>query len=96
MELQANASLTNPLPLPLRNGVFFIDGTGLDEQLNIKLTDNIKSNEKVTVTFSMIPKYEGKMTIAAKFYSSELDDVDGFVDFTVKPKKIENSSCSIS
>jgi transglutaminase 1 len=37
-------------------------------------------------TFSYTPPYSGKATIAAKFTSKELDDVDGFLAFEVQPR----------
>jgi transglutaminase 1 len=35
----------------------------------------------------MTPKFSGRSTIAAKFVSKELEDVDGFLNFMVEPKK---------
>jgi len=35
----------------------------------------------------MVPKFSGRSTIAAKFVSKELEDVDGFLNFMVAPKK---------
>lgn len=39
-----------------------------------------------TATFTYIPKYSGRATFIAKFYSKELDDVDGFLAFEVDPR----------
>lgn len=92
--MHAKASFTNPLPIALKKGKFLIEGPGLDEQLKIKLSDNIQPGERATCSFSMTPKLEGRSTIVAKFYSKELDDVDGFVNFMVKPVKYEANGSS--
>ncbi|XP_020284577.1 annulin isoform X2 [Pseudomyrmex gracilis] len=87
--LNATAQFRNPLPIPLKKGRFLIEGPGLDEQLKIKLLESVEVNEEAKCTFSMIPKLEGRARIAAKFYSRELEDVDGHSDnFIVKPAKI--------
>lgn len=39
-----------------------------------------------TAIFRYIPKYSGRGTFLAKFYSKELDDVDGFLAFEVDPR----------
>ncbi|KAK0180122.1 hypothetical protein PV327_005795 [Microctonus hyperodae] len=83
--LQATASFINPLPIPLKKGQFLIEGPGLVDQLKIKLKENVQPGALATCNFSMTPKLTGRATIVAKFYSKELDDVDGFVNFMVKP-----------
>ena len=35
----------------------------------------------------MTPKFPGRSTIVAKFVSKEMDDVDGFLNFMIEPKK---------
>lgn len=82
--LKATASFLNPLPVPLRKGRFLIDGPGLQEQMKIKLNEEIEQFGEASCEFSMIPQRAGKATIAVKFYSRELEDVDGFDEFMVK------------
>lgn len=84
-ELRATAKFQNPLPIPLNKGRFLIEGPGLDEQLKVKLLEAVRTGAYAECSFSMVPRYEGRATIAAKFYSKELEDVDGFVNFMVKP-----------
>lgn len=48
---------------------------------------NIAPGGEATATFKMTPKFSGRSTIAAKFVSKELEDVDGFLNFMVEPKK---------
>lgn len=42
--------------------------------------------ETITNTFSLTPEFAGRATIAAKFTSKELDDVDGFLAFEAQPR----------
>ncbi|XP_043275141.1 annulin isoform X2 [Venturia canescens] len=84
-KLEASARFANPLPIALRKGKFLIEGPGLEEQLKIKLSESVQPGEEAFCTFSMTPRLPGRATIAAKFYSKELEDVDGFVNFMVKP-----------
>ncbi|XP_076656621.1 transglutaminase isoform X2 [Halictus rubicundus] len=83
--LNARAKFKNPLPIPLKKCRFLIEGPGLDEQLKLKLSEPVEVDADAECSFSMVPKFEGRATIAAKFYSKELEDVDGFVNFMVKP-----------
>ncbi|XP_057325796.1 annulin-like isoform X1 [Microplitis mediator] len=90
--LDATASFINPLPITLTGGKFLIDGPGLDQQLKIKVPNDVPPGEKVSCKFSMIPKFSGRSTIVAKFYSKELDDVDGFVNFMVLDAPTSNGN----
>ncbi|XP_033324173.2 transglutaminase isoform X1 [Megalopta genalis] len=83
--LHARAKFRNPLPIPLRKCRFLIEGPGLVEQLKLKLAEPVEVDAEAECSFSMVPKFEGRATIAAKFYSRELEDVDGFINFMVKP-----------
>lgn len=91
--LHASAKFRNPLPIPLRKGRFLIEGPGLDEQLKLKLSEPVGVDEDAECSFSMMPKLEGRARIAAKFYSRELEDVDGHSNnFIVKSAEIINNS----
>lgn len=37
--LEVSLRLTNPMPIPLKKGVFIVEGTGLEEQKKIKLKE---------------------------------------------------------
>lgn len=39
-----------------------------------------------SATFKYKPPYAGRATFAAKFFSKELNDVDGFVSFEIEPR----------
>ncbi|XP_017792163.1 PREDICTED: annulin isoform X1 [Habropoda laboriosa] len=86
--LNATGKFKNPLPIPLRKCRFLIEGPGLKEQLKLKLSEDVEVDADAECSFSMVPKFEGRATIVAKFYSKELEDVDGFVNFMVKPAKV--------
>ncbi|XP_063983286.1 annulin isoform X1 [Diachasmimorpha longicaudata] len=92
--LEATASFTNPLPVPLKKGQFLVEGPGLEKQLKIKLSGSVQPGDDATCTFSMTPTLEGRSTIAVKFHSRELDDVDGFLNFMVKPAQYSNNGYS--
>lgn len=91
--LHASAKFRNPLPIPLRKCRFLIEGPGLDEQLKLKLSEPVEVNADAECSFSMMPKLEGRARIAAKFYSRELEDVDGHSqNFIVRSAKVTNNS----
>lgn len=39
-----------------------------------------------SATFKYIPPYAGRATFAAKFFSKQLNDCDGFIAFEVMPR----------
>lgn len=97
--------LTNSLPIPLKNGIFHIKGTGIHEQLQFKVrirlsiqnqyADILHHFEQIpevpvdgtgSATFKYVPPYAGRGTLAAKFFSKELNDVDGFLSFQIEPR----------
>jgi hypothetical protein len=48
---------------------------------------SIPTGGEATASFKLTPKFSGRSTIVAKFVSKELDDVDGFLNFMIEPKK---------
>uniref|UniRef100_A0A1S4H0X3 protein-glutamine gamma-glutamyltransferase n=1 Tax=Anopheles gambiae TaxID=7165 RepID=A0A1S4H0X3_ANOGA len=78
-------TLENPLPIPLHKGLFHLEGSGIGKPLLFKHAE-IAPGEKVSNTFTMTPPYSGRLTLAAKFTSKELDDVDGFLAFLAHPR----------
>lgn len=46
----------------------------------------VAKDETTEVTCKMTPKTSGEKNIVAKFWSRELDDVDGYKVINVKPK----------
>ncbi|KAF4519866.1 hypothetical protein B566_EDAN005204 [Ephemera danica] len=86
-EVKATISLTNPLPVPLRKGQFSVEGPGLS-QLKLKLAEELAPQAVGSADFVFTPHFSGKKTLSAKFSSRELDDVDGFLEFMIKPASI--------
>ncbi|KAJ9598048.1 hypothetical protein L9F63_026847 [Diploptera punctata] len=86
-ELTGVATLKNPLPVALKKCQFIIEGPGLTSQLKVKLSESIQPEAEGSATFKMVPKFPGRSTIAAKFVSKELEDVDGFLNLMIAPKK---------
>lgn len=78
-------TLKNPLPMTLRKGVMHVEGPGLDRALEFKVADVPVGGDAV-VAFEFVPPYSGKGTFVAKFFSKELDDVDGFLAFEMQPR----------
>ncbi|RVE54165.1 hypothetical protein evm_001288 [Chilo suppressalis] len=82
-EFTATVKLENPLPIPLKNGKFYIQGPGLDTQLKIELKEPVAPGATATAQFQLTPPWAGRHQISAKFNSKELHDVDGFLSFKV-------------
>ncbi|XP_059618771.1 annulin [Phlebotomus argentipes] len=77
--------LKNPLPMPLKKGVFHVEGTGLDRALEFKIAE-VPVDGTAAATFKYTPPFAGRGAFAAKFTSKELDDVDGFLAFETQPR----------
>ncbi|XP_050670060.1 annulin isoform X1 [Leptidea sinapis] len=82
-EITVTVKVENPLPIPLKNGKFYIQGVGLEKQLKIELDNNVQPGEFATAEFKLTPPWAGKHQISAKFTSKEMHDVDGFLSFLV-------------
>ncbi|XP_068621101.1 annulin-like isoform X2 [Battus philenor] len=93
-EFQVTVKLENPLPIPLKNGKFYIQGPGLDKQLKIELNENVPPGEFATAHFKLTPPWGGRHQISAKFTSKEIQDIDGFRSFIVAPPAETNGISS--
>ncbi|XP_037297754.1 annulin isoform X2 [Manduca sexta] len=82
-EFTVNVKVENPLPIPLKNCKFYIQGVGLEKQLRIELDEVVQPGEFATATFKLTPPWAGRHQISAKFQSKEMRDVDGFLSFNV-------------
>uniref|UniRef100_A0A1A9WAJ9 protein-glutamine gamma-glutamyltransferase n=1 Tax=Glossina brevipalpis TaxID=37001 RepID=A0A1A9WAJ9_9MUSC len=76
--------LTNPLPIPLRKGIFHIEGPGIEKPLRFRIAE-IPVNGTAASTFKYVPPYAGRASLLAKFSCKELDDVDGYTYYEVNP-----------
>ncbi|XP_075153720.1 transglutaminase isoform X2 [Haematobia irritans] len=77
--------LTNPLPIPVRKGIFHIEGPGIEKPLRFKIME-IPVGGTAASTFKYVPPYAGRGTLLAKFTSKDLDDVDGYIHYEIKPR----------
>lgn len=76
-------SFVNPLPVDLNNAKFVIEGAGLGEPSKIRLSDPVGPKEEITTSANITATKLGRKTLAVKFYSSELGDVNGYLNFEV-------------
>ena len=83
--------LMNPLPVPLKKCEFSVDAPGYRKPLKIKIKGAVLIGQKAVAQFKFTPQFSGTQTVAAKFVSQQLNDVDGFLNFIVNPKNGENA-----
>ncbi|KAL1500917.1 hypothetical protein ABEB36_006336 [Hypothenemus hampei] len=86
-EVEAEVSVENPLPVELKRGEFTIEAPGVEGKLRVKLNTSVAPGERATGHFNFTPPRTGRFAVAAKFFSKEIDDVDGFTIIMVQPKK---------
>lgn len=91
-QVTADIYVENPLPVPYRKGEFTIEGPGIEKPLKVKVQKTVPSGETAKGQFKFTPPRTGRHTIAAKFVSKEIDDVDGFLVIMVEPNREENGS----
>ncbi|KAF5298385.1 hypothetical protein FQR65_LT01163 [Abscondita terminalis] len=89
-DVSVDVYLENPLPIPLKKCEFIIDAPGLTKKLTLKVKGTVLPGAKALVKFRFAPPKSGSQTIAAKFVSTDLEDVDGFLNMIVEPSKKEN------
>ncbi|KAJ8921065.1 hypothetical protein NQ315_015861 [Exocentrus adspersus] len=89
-EVTADISVENPLPVPLKKGEFTVRGPGIDGKVMIKIKNAVPPGERAKGEFKFTPPRTGRHTIAAKFTSKQMDDVDGYLVIMVEPKKEQN------
>lgn len=78
------ASFKNPLPHKLNRCFFAIEGPGLKQPYYLALKDGVHPRSEAWVDFALTPITAGPRSVAAKFLSRELQDVEGFLEVIVK------------
>lgn len=86
--LTVTASFTNPLPVPLRSGVFVIEGPSLGKSVTQKCRGSVQPKADAKVTCKVTPKSSGTKIIIIKFHSKELLDVEGYHVINVKSNDV--------
>lgn len=79
-------SFTNPLPVPLKGGVFTLEGAGLLYNKEIPVTGVISPGQKVSVNLSFSPVRTGVRKLLVEFDSDRLKDVRGVATVVVRKK----------
>ena len=82
-------ALKNPLPVALNRAKFVIEGAGLGVPHKIALPNVVAVGQIATTSVKMTGAKSGQRTIGVKFYSNELNDVDGFLVINVKENWIK-------
>jgi len=81
-EFPVDVSFINPLPVPLNKPKFVIEGPGFGQPVKIALA-TVPANGEAKTRVTMKALRTGERTIAAKFYSTQLSDVDGHFSMTI-------------
>ncbi|XP_047452542.1 protein-glutamine gamma-glutamyltransferase 2 [Mugil cephalus] len=85
-ELAVRITLVNPLPVPLKGGVFTVEGAGLLSPNQIVVAGVIDPGQKVTVKFSFTPRRSGVKKLVVDFDSNRLKDVKGVTTVVVNKR----------
>uniref|UniRef100_A0A023GP19 protein-glutamine gamma-glutamyltransferase n=1 Tax=Amblyomma triste TaxID=251400 RepID=A0A023GP19_AMBTT len=79
-----SASFQNPLPVRLTRCFFAIEGPGLSRPYYLALKEPVQQMSEAWMDFALTPSTSGPRSIAAKFSSQQLVDVEGFLEVVVK------------
>ncbi|KAM6937937.1 protein-glutamine gamma-glutamyltransferase 2 [Xenentodon cancila] len=86
--LTAYISFTNPLPAPLKGGVFTAEGAGLLFATQIPVDGDISPGQKVVVKIPFSPVRTGVRKLLVDFNSDRLKDVKGVATVISKVKRL--------
>ncbi|XP_029687891.1 protein-glutamine gamma-glutamyltransferase 2 isoform X2 [Takifugu rubripes] len=81
--VSAHISFANPLPVPLRGGVFTVEGAGLLPATQVQVKDSVAPGQKLSVTLSFSPMRTGVRRLLVDFDSDRLKDVKGVTTVVV-------------
>ncbi|XP_053665322.1 annulin-like [Anopheles marshallii] len=87
--VKVTASFSNPLPIPINEGAFQIECSGLAKTLTIPV-NSVAANERCEVVFMIRPSFKGNTQLSAKFQSPELTDIEGSFNFEVEDREENN------
>ncbi|XP_037558834.1 annulin [Dermacentor silvarum] len=86
------ASFQNPLPDKLTRCFFAIEGPGLSRPYYLALREGVQPRSEAWVEFALTPATMGPRSIAAKFISQQLNDVEGFLEVNVQGEEPANAT----
>ncbi|XP_021544682.1 protein-glutamine gamma-glutamyltransferase 2 [Neomonachus schauinslandi] len=85
-KLVAEASLRNPLPMPLLGCTFTMEGAGLtEEQKTVDVPDPVEAGEEAKVRVNLLPCQVGRHKLVVNFESDKLKAVKGFRNIIIGP-----------
>uniref|UniRef100_A0A4W6DDJ8 protein-glutamine gamma-glutamyltransferase n=1 Tax=Lates calcarifer TaxID=8187 RepID=A0A4W6DDJ8_LATCA len=85
-EVTAYISFTNPLPVPLKGGMFTVEGAGLLSASEIHVDGDVAPGQKVSVSLSFSPTRVGVRRLLVDFDSDRLKDVKGVATVVVRKR----------
>ncbi|XP_038561658.1 protein-glutamine gamma-glutamyltransferase 2 [Micropterus salmoides] len=85
-QVTAYFSFTNPLPVPLKGGVFTVEGAGLLSATKINVNGDILPGQKVSAKLSFSPMRAGVRKLLVDFDSDRLKNVKGHATVVVHKK----------
>ncbi|XP_044211352.1 protein-glutamine gamma-glutamyltransferase 2 [Thunnus albacares] len=86
-QARAYISFTNPLPVPLKDGVFTVEGAGLLSATEIRVNGDIAPGQKISVKLSFSPMRTGVRKLLVDFDSDRLKDVKGVATVVVHKRR---------
>ncbi|XP_034445045.1 protein-glutamine gamma-glutamyltransferase 2 [Hippoglossus hippoglossus] len=87
-KVTALISFTNPLPVPLKRGMFTVEGSGLLLSSAIYVKGDIAPGQKVAVKISFSPMRVGVRKLLVDFDSDRLKDVKGIATVVVRKRNV--------
>nr|XP_019957689.1 PREDICTED: protein-glutamine gamma-glutamyltransferase 2-like [Paralichthys olivaceus] len=85
-KVTAFISFTNPLTVPLKRGMFTVEGSGLLSASEIYVKGDIAPGQKVSVKITFTPMRVGVRKLLVDFDSDRLKDVKGVTTVVVRKK----------
>ncbi|XP_046450915.1 annulin-like [Daphnia pulex] len=82
-QFDVTVSIINPLPKELNGAKFVIEGAGLGVPHKVSVPNKVAPGKEARVVVKMTAAKAGQKTVSAKFYSKELNDVDGYLNMDV-------------
>ena len=82
-QFDVTVSIINPLPKELNGAKFVIEGAGLGVPHKVSVSEKVGPGKEARVVVKMTAAKVGQKTVSAKFYSKELNDVDGYLNMDV-------------
>ncbi|XP_008309346.1 protein-glutamine gamma-glutamyltransferase 2 [Cynoglossus semilaevis] len=79
-------SFTNPLPVPLKGGVFTVEGSGLLSATKVYVDGDVSPGQRVSVKITFSPVRVGVRKLLLDFDSDRLKDVKGVATVIVHKK----------